>query len=66
MNNGFDRVAVCASSGNGGNANKPDKYNGVKQGQCCGKGLGRHTFNPAKLQCCADGTTKKIGACTKY
>lgn len=42
-----------------------DKFNGQKQGECCGKGLTRHTFNPAKLECCKDGSTKKIGQCKK-
>lgn len=67
INNGFDRFAVCGSQ-------NPDKYpkentsnyGGMKQRQCCGKGLGRHTFNPTKLECCKDGTTKNIGTCYNY
>lgn len=59
MNNGFDRFTVCGSS----HTAKETNFNGIKQGECCGKGLTRHTFNPSKLECCKDGSTKKIGAC---
>ena len=60
MSNGFDRFGVCSTN----NApSKNNSYNGMKQGQCCGKGLYRHTYNPSKLECCKDGSTKHIGAC---
>ena len=65
MDNGFDRKSYCSPSGggNGGSGyQKPNNKDPV-QTECCGKSLRRHMFNPARLQCCKDGSTKAIGSC---
>ena len=29
--------------------------------QCCGNGLGRHSYHAERMECCADGNTSPIG-----
>lgn len=60
---GFDRFKVCGGDSNNNSSQKPEKYNGMKEGKCCGKGLKRHTYNPEKLECCKNGSTKPFGSC---
>lgn len=64
---GFDRETDCKGTTNSyDNSSKnpsPRPPKPTVETECCGKGLKRHIFNPERLQCCKDGTTKSIGSC---
>lgn len=68
MDYGFDRKTDCKGSTKYKDESlkidgyaRPPKPN--PETKCCGQGLKRHIFNPERLQCCNDGSTKSIGSC---
>jgi hypothetical protein len=72
MENGFDRESNCRGAYKSPSAPATDLDSRSKSNspsletECCGQNINRHMFNPERLQCCEDGTTKTIGSCEDF